>query len=147
MRVCIGSFLRGKQMEIRGEVAEVFWQPRHLSRECFECLCRYSSVAGAGDFSPYSSCFWPPPVPLPFAEVSLIRRLVRPGSIIPTSSNFQASGKDLLPSIFIPGKRNPTPRSFPVALIIYFYPTRVITYFSTILCKLCGSFWKHSSYR
>jgi len=74
--VYLGSFRRGKQMEIRGEVAEVFWQPRHLSRECFECLCRYSSVAGAGDFSPYSSCFWPPPVPLPFAEVSLIRGLV-----------------------------------------------------------------------
>lgn len=64
-------------MEIRGEIAEVFWQPRHLSRECLECL--YSSVAGAGDFSPYSSCFWPSPVPLPFAEVSLIRRLARPG--------------------------------------------------------------------
>jgi len=87
-RVCTGSSRREKQMEIRGEKAEVFWQPRHLSRECLECLYWYSSVAGAGDFSPYSSCFWPPPVPLPFAEVSLIHGAAEEG-IIP--ANVQIS--------------------------------------------------------
>lgn len=115
MRVCTGSSWRERQMEIRGEKAEVFWQPRHLSRECLECLCWYSSVAGAGDFSPYSSCFWPPPVPLPFAEVSLIQGAAGnrgTGYNFSESSNFQASDTRERSLHLFAGRCNPTPRSF-----------------------------------